>query len=70
MEGKRPKGRPRIRWMDQIRRNMEMKGKNWEVTRKQEVGVQTAGDFSVIVDPYLWKLFKNDDDDEHLKILP
>ena len=25
-----------------------------------------AGDFSVIVDPYLWKIFKNDDDDKNL----
>ena len=24
--------------------------------------IETAGDFSVIVDPYLWKLLKNDDD--------
>ena len=23
-----------------------------------------AGDFSVIVDPYLWKRLKNDDDDQ------
>ena len=25
-------------------------------------GIETAGDFSVIVNPYLWKWLKNDDD--------
>ena len=25
--------------------------------------IYTAGDFSAIVDPYLWKRLKNDDDD-------
>ena len=41
-----------------------MRGENWEEIqkKKQEVGIETAGDFCVIVYPYLWKRHKNDDD--------
>jgi hypothetical protein len=36
MEGKRPRGIPRTRWIDQIRKDIEMGlGRN---TRKQEMG--------------------------------
>ena len=35
MEGRLPRRRPRTRWIDQIRRDIEMRGGN---TRKQEVG--------------------------------
>ena len=28
MEGKRPRGRPRTRWIDQIRTDIEMRGEN------------------------------------------
>ena len=34
MEGKQPTGRPRSRWRDQIRKDIEMRGENWE--EKQE----------------------------------
>ena len=30
MEGKLLSGRPRIRWIDQIRKDIEKRGKNWE----------------------------------------
>ena len=30
MERKRPRGRPRTRWIDQIRKNIEMIGENWK----------------------------------------
>ena len=30
MEGKPPRGRPRTRWIDQIRKDVEMRGENWE----------------------------------------
>ena len=30
MEGKRPTGSSRIRWIDQIRKDMEIRGENWE----------------------------------------
>ena len=41
IEGKRPKERPRITWIDQIRNAMEMRGENWEEmqeTRRNRVG--------------------------------
>ena len=42
-----------------------MRGGNGKDTRKQKVGEyrQMVGDFSVIVDPHLWKLLKNADED-------
>ena len=30
MEGKRPRGRPRNRWIVQIRMDIDMRGENWE----------------------------------------
>ena len=30
MEGKRPRGRPRTRWIYQIRKNIEIRRENWE----------------------------------------
>ena len=46
-----------------------MRGGNWEKFRKTGRGrIEMAGDFSVIVDLYIWKLLKNydvDDDDHH-----
>ena len=47
MEGKRPRGRLKIRWIGQIIKDIKMRGEKWEE-------IQTAGDFSVIVDPYIW----------------
>ena len=39
-----------------FRKDIEMRGQIQEKKyKKQEVGEETAGDFSVIVDPYLWK---------------
>ena len=41
-----------------------MKGENWEEMQR-ETGrerIQKAGDFSIIVDPYLWRRLENDDD--------
>jgi hypothetical protein len=30
MKGNLPRGRPKTRWIEQIRKNMEMREKNWE----------------------------------------
>ena len=30
MEGKRPRGRRKTTWIDQIRKDIEMRGENWE----------------------------------------
>ena len=38
MEGKQPRGRPRTRWINQTRKDKEMRGKKLgRNTRKQEV---------------------------------
>ena len=60
MEGNRPWGKLRTRWIDPIRKDIEMRGKNWEeiqINRKWE-----NRDLSAIVNTYLWKLLNNDDD--------
>ena len=38
MEEKWPGGRTRTRWLDQIRKNIEMRGKMGRNTRKKEMG--------------------------------
>ena len=30
MEGKRPRGRSRTRWLDSIKNDIEMRGENWK----------------------------------------
>ena len=30
MDGKRPRRRSKTRWIDQIRKDIEMRGENWE----------------------------------------
>jgi hypothetical protein len=30
MEGELPRGRHKTRWIDQIRKDIEMRGENWE----------------------------------------
>ena len=57
MEAKRPRGRPTIRWVEDI----DMRRKNWEKQKKTGSGrIEMAGDYSIIVDPYLWNGFKID----------
>jgi hypothetical protein len=34
VEGKRSRGRPRTRWIDQIRKDIEMRGENWEAIQE------------------------------------
>jgi hypothetical protein len=29
LRGRRPRGRPRTRWMDQVKRDMKKRGKKW-----------------------------------------
>ena len=63
IEGKPLRRNPRTRWIDQIRTDIEMRVGNWEEIKKMGSGrIETAGDFSVIVYPYVWKLLKNDDE--------
>ena len=53
---KRPRGRPRTTWISQIGKDIEMRGKKYKKTDSGKI--YTAGDFSVIVYPYLWKQLK------------
>ena len=65
MDRKWPRGRPRSRCLDQVGKDIEMRGGKWEeIQENWKMEIEMVGDFSVIVDPYLWKLFKNDHDDE------
>ena len=61
MEGNRPGGRPRTRWIDQIRMDIGTREENWEEI--QQVQEDFSGDFSVIVNQYIWKWLKNDDEE-------
>ena len=36
--GIRPRGRPRTRWIDQIRDDIENRGENWEGIQENKVG--------------------------------
>jgi hypothetical protein len=54
MERKRPRGRPRTRKIDQIRKDIEMTEKNGKKYKK--IGsrrIEMVRDFSIIVNPYL-----------------
>ena len=66
-EWKWSRGRPRTRWIDHIRKGVEMRGGNWvEIKENRSGRIEMARDFSVIGDPYLWKWLKNDDNDEKI----
>ena len=63
MERKLPSGGPRTRWIGQMRKAMEMRGKIGNKYNKTGSGrIEKAGDFSVIVDPCLWKQLRYVDD--------
>jgi hypothetical protein len=52
LRGRRPRGRLRTRWMDQVKRDMEKRGKKWmQVKQDREWKTVTDGDFFVTVDP-------------------
>ena len=65
MEGKQQRLRSRIRWIDPIRKDIEVRGENCEEIKKTGIGrIEAAGNFSVIIDPYFWKLLKIHHDDD------
>ena len=49
--GKRPRGRPRIRWLDQIKKQLKYTEKIWED--------RNGGDLFAIVDPSDWKRLRD-----------
>jgi hypothetical protein len=38
LRGRRPRGRPRARWMDQVKRDMEKRGKKWMQVKQDRAG--------------------------------
>ena len=62
IEGKRLRERPRTRHIDQIRNepgNCEQIQKKEKEKKTGSGRMETAGDVSVMVEPYLWKRLKN-----------
>ena len=52
MEGKLPRGRPRIRRIVQVRKVIEIKGSKWEEIQENKTKIiEMAGDFSLMVHP-------------------
>jgi hypothetical protein len=35
--GRKPRGRPRTRWMDQVKRDMENRGKTWTQVQQDRI---------------------------------
>ena len=72
MEGKQPRGRPRTKWLYEIRKDIEMGEGNWEEI--QENRRWENRDFSVIMNPYNEQLKNyndnNDDDKLHCLVQP
>ena len=54
MGEKQPRRRPRIRQIDQIRKDIEMRRENQGEIQENRI-IEKPGDFSVIVKPYFWK---------------
>ena len=55
---------PKTRWIDHIRKYLKREEEIGKKCRKTKSGrTEMAGDFSVIVNPYQYKRFTNDDDD-------
>ena len=48
MEGKRRKGRPKNRWINQIRKGTEMRAGNWKKCKKKGSG---RIDMTVVINP-------------------
>jgi hypothetical protein len=55
MDGKLPRGRPKTKWIDRIKKDVEMRGENWEEIQDNSKWENRDGwrFFSVKVDPYL-----------------
>jgi hypothetical protein len=51
LRGRRPRGRPRTRWMDQVKREGRRNGK-----------IGTDGDFFITINPEKWKQLKKEED--------
>ena len=50
--GRRPIGRPRTRWRDQVKQDLERRGLNWtDVTNKSRGMIENIGGGYLILDP-------------------
>ena len=65
-EEKRPKGGSRGSWIDQIRKDIEMRGEDGKKYNKRWIGrTEVTGDFSVRVEPFFWKRLKKEEAEEY-----
>jgi hypothetical protein len=61
LRGRIPRGRPRTRWMDQVMRDVEKRGKKWTQVKQDGMERWTDGDFFVTVDPRNWKRLREEE---------
>jgi hypothetical protein len=47
LRGRQPRGRPRARWMDQVKRDMEKRGKKWTKVQQDGMGRQRQMEISL-----------------------
>jgi hypothetical protein len=60
LRGRRPRGRPKARWMDQVKREMEKRGKKWTQVQQD----RDRCNFFVTVDTKNWKQLKKDEEED------
>jgi hypothetical protein len=61
LRGRGPRGRPRTRWMDQVKRDMEKRGKKWmQVQQDREGEDRDRWRFLCNSRPKNWKRLKKD----------
>ena len=56
IEGKQSRGRPRTRWIDQIRKDLEIRGENWKETQENMENRHLWR--LAVIDSCLWKLLQ------------
>jgi hypothetical protein len=64
LRGRRPRGRLRIRWMDQVKRDMENEREEMDAGETRRNGkTGTGGDFFITVDAKNWKRPKKEEEE-------
>jgi hypothetical protein len=60
LRGRRPRGRPRTRWIDQVMRDVEKRGKKWTQVKQDRDRWRFLCNSRV--DPRNWKRLKEEED--------
>jgi hypothetical protein len=55
MSGRRPRGRPHTRWIDQVKKDVKRRGDWRKVDEMQDGKTEAVGDPYAKVDPQVWK---------------